>query len=132
MVSNAHKLLRSRSHEFFLIQARTASLDAIQFLVHFVGAVERDVNHGVPGQRIVLDVLQSCVVDYFPRLVACGDELDLLNAGIFESLDGFHDVDYGRAGTDADVARGGIEMASHRTYGGGSFGGFDGGRGIEG
>ena len=60
-------------------------------------------------------------------MIACGNEEDVLYAGVLELLDGFDDVDDCAAGANADVAGFGIEVLFHCKLGGSAFGGFNGG-----
>lgn len=131
MVGHADELLGVRRHQFFLIQARPAALDAVEVLVHFVGAVKGHVDEGVGGEGVEFGVGEAGVEDHLPGLVAGGDEVDGGDARVGEGLDGFDDEGDGAAGADADVAGGGVEVRGHGGVGGVALGVFDGGGGTH-
>lgn len=86
---------------------------------------------GIYQSNLKLGVWLFLVSDpHLPRLITCGDELDLGDAGVVERFYGFDYVDDCAAGADAYVADCGVEVVLDGALGGGAFGGFDvGGRG---
>ena len=126
MISHTDELPRVRRHQLFLIETRAPALDAIQFLIHLVCAVEGDVDQCVWWQGVEFDVPQPGRVEYLPRLVACGHEegvREVVARG--QGADGVDDVDDCAAAADPDVGWGQREVVCDGADGGGAFGGFD-------
>lgn len=99
---NADELLGLHRHDLLLEKARSSALDQVQVVVHLVGAIERDVQHGAVGQRVELDGGQPRVDDELLGLVARGHVFG--GRGVdAQLLDRLDDVDDGGAAADADV-----------------------------
>ena len=59
MVGHADEFGGLSRHQLFLVETGTTALYAIQVLVYFVGAVERDFDQSVSGQGVEFQILEA-------------------------------------------------------------------------
>ena len=69
-------------------QTRAASFDAVQFRVHFVGTIERNIQHYLVRQRVEGDRGEAGLDDDLTALVPGGDEADFVVKGMTGVVDG--------------------------------------------
>lgn len=108
-----------------MVQAGSAALDAVQFLVDFVRTIECHVYVCSLGQAVVLIVFQPCFEDSLARLVTRRYEVHVLQLRGIGGHDGIHNVYNSSAGADAYVTSVCSEVLLDGQDGSILFGAFD-------
>lgn len=103
LTCNADKFLGLHSDDLLLEQACTSALDAVQFLVHLVRAVEGHIEDGAWGKSVEFDSSESRIDNHLLGLVTGWDVLR--DGGVHaKGLDRLDDIDDGCATANSDPA----------------------------